>query len=96
VTSHPLVRARERFAALSAAAVSRGHLAAAVHGGKASKGRIAPRGRPEVSAHARKGRWLARPNRNGVSPRVGSEVQHLRSAREEEAGEVVENHEVGT
>jgi len=31
-----------------------------------------------------------------MNPKVGSEVQHPRGAREEEAGEVVENHEVGT
>jgi len=31
-----------------------------------------------------------------MNPRVGSALQHTRVAREEQAGEVVQNHEVGT
>jgi len=31
-----------------------------------------------------------------MNPRVGSALQYMRVAREEQAGEVVRNHEVGT
>jgi len=34
--------------------------------------------------------------RNVVNPRVGNALQHTRPDREEETGEVVQNHEVGT
>jgi hypothetical protein len=33
---------------------------------------------------------------NAVNPRVGSALQYTRTGREEEAGEVVQDHEVGT
>jgi hypothetical protein len=63
---------------------------AAVHGGKASKGRNAPRESAGIHGRAAfASRDGGEPGGNVVNPRVGSAVQHPRAARKEQAGEVV-------
>jgi hypothetical protein len=68
-----------------------------VHGGKASKGRKAPRGSAvEEEGPVREDRASDDIGGNGANPMVGNALQHTRPDREEEAGEVGQNHEVGT
>jgi hypothetical protein len=63
---------------------------AAVHGGKASQGRNAPRESAGHGRVARKGGRIRLTGGNVVNPRVGSALQDTRVAREEEPDEVVE------
>jgi hypothetical protein len=60
-----------------------------------------------AGAHPGKARWRSRggfartrgsgdSGGNGVNPRVGNALQYTRPGREEETGEVVRNHGVGT
>jgi len=68
-----------------------------VHGGKASKGRKAPRGNVVTRERlVRKDRTASGISGNVVNPRVGYALQYTRPGREEETGEVAQNHEVGT
>jgi hypothetical protein len=62
---------------------------AAVHGGKASKGRKASRGCAVTRAGSvRKDRTAGGIGGNVVNPTVGYALQHTRPDREEETGEV--------
>lgn len=76
-------RSRRQADVVNGARERDGDTAGAAGGGKASKGRCAPRG-------------CSATGRNGVNPRVGSVLQHTRRVSEEEAVEVVQNHEDGT
>jgi hypothetical protein len=69
----------------------------AVHGGKASKGRNAPRGgRGCYRLGSQERRLAATPGGNVVNPRVGSALQHMRPGGEEQDGEAVQDREAGT
>jgi hypothetical protein len=68
-----------------------------VHGGKASKGRKAPRGNVVAQVGSvREDRTTGGIGGNVVNPRVGNALQYTRPDREEKTGEVAQNHEVGT
>ena len=69
-----------------------GDVFSAAGGGKASKGREGIPGKDARSARQLAGRR----SENGMNPRVGSALQYTRTASEEKAAEVVENHEGGT
>ena len=68
-----------------------------MHGGKASKGRKAPRENVVTQGGSvREDRMPGGIGGNVVNPRVGNALQYTRPDREEETGEVAQNHEVGT